>query len=412
MKISVIMANYRGEAYLQAAMDSVLRQTHHDLELIVSDDASGDGSVGLVRAAMAADARVKLVEAPQNAGPGAARNRALDLASGDWIAVSDSDDLMHPDRLARLLAAAQRLGADFVADDKLFFGETADASGCTLLGSLDLHAPMEIDAELFVRASGMSSDLPALGYLKPLMRREGIAGLRYDESLRIGEDYDFYLRALLRGVRFVALPDPMYLYRRHSGSISYRLSSPTLRAMIAAHDRIVRQTGEDALGRAMAARRAGLAEALRYQELVDAIKARRFGAALWQMLRAPALAGALLQSLSQRLHRVQAEVQPRKPWVLWLGGHAPPGDVPEGAGEWLAPLMPPEAGLPWQAPPGPVAAHLSDLAARCDLDVRAEGGAALWALWLIPRWQTATVRIDAAARDATPLPIPEGARRD
>lgn len=248
MKISVIMANYRGEAYLQAAMDLVLRQTHHDLELIVSDDASGDGSVDLVRAAMAADARVKLVEAPQNAGPGAARNRALDLASGDWIAVSDSDDLMHPDRLARLLAAAQRLGADFVADDKLFFGETADASGCTLLGSLDLRAPMEIDAELFVRASGMSSDLPALGYLKPLMRREGIAGLRYDESLRIGEDYDFYLRALLRGVRFVALPDPMYLYRRHSGSISYRLSSPTLRAMIAAHDRIVRQTGEDALG--------------------------------------------------------------------------------------------------------------------------------------------------------------------
>ena len=115
------MANYRGARHLSAAMASVLRQTYADLELIVSDDASPDGSSAVVRAAMATDDRVRLIETAQNAGPAAARNRALDLASGEWIAIVDSDDLLHPQRLERLLRAADRLEADIIADDLMFF---------------------------------------------------------------------------------------------------------------------------------------------------------------------------------------------------------------------------------------------------------------------------------------------------
>ena len=75
----------------------------------------------IVDEAIADDPRIRLVRSAQNSGPAAARNKALALARGDWIAVMDSDDLMHPDRLKRLIAAAERDGADIVADDLIEF---------------------------------------------------------------------------------------------------------------------------------------------------------------------------------------------------------------------------------------------------------------------------------------------------
>lgn len=201
MKVSVIMANYRGAEHLFAAISSVLRQSHADLELIVSDDASPDESGAIVRAVAANDARVRLIDAAMNAGPAAARNRALDAATGDWIAIVDSDDLLHVNRFERLLAAATYLGADMIADDLVFFGDTAEASGRTLLQPLDLCAPLKVTTSLFLKASGENAQIPAFGYLKPMIRRDFIGVARYDENLRIGEDYDFILRLLMSGAR-------------------------------------------------------------------------------------------------------------------------------------------------------------------------------------------------------------------
>src|SRR5262245_38740620 len=99
--ISVIMANYQGSRYIERAVTSVLGQSVGDLELIISDDASTDDSLGVVARLAAHDPRVRLVRADQNGGPARCRNRALDLAQGSWIAIVDSDDLIHPERFAR-----------------------------------------------------------------------------------------------------------------------------------------------------------------------------------------------------------------------------------------------------------------------------------------------------------------------
>ncbi len=125
--VSVIMANYNASAYLGEAIASVRRQSLRELELIVSDDASTDDSVGIVTEAMGDDPRIRLLRSEQNSGPGAARNRALALAEGDWIAVMDSDDLMHPDRLLTLVTAAERDGADIAADDLVEYEDVASA---------------------------------------------------------------------------------------------------------------------------------------------------------------------------------------------------------------------------------------------------------------------------------------------
>jgi succinoglycan biosynthesis protein ExoO len=378
MKVSVIMANYRGAEHLAAAIGSVLRQSHADLELIVSDDASPDRSCAIVRAAMAADPRVKLIEAKANAGPSAARNRALDQATGDWVAVVDSDDLMHPERLERLLKAAIRLGADIIADDLVFFGETVEACGRTLLQPLDLCAPLVVTPDLYLRASGEDDRIPPLGYLKPMLRRTLVGARRYDEGLRIGEDYDFVLGLLLAGARFQVLPDPMYLYRRHGGSISHRLSEAAVSAMLVAHDRVAKTAGE-AERALLSQRRSGLEALLRYERLVSAIRGGHGLEAAGLLLRRPGLALQLGRSVVERLSRHATPVRQRTPAELRLGI-----SPRAGGGLSLPCLTVPAPGGAWPKPPAPLAAELSRLSARHHLRCVAEDAAGAWAMGLVP----------------------------
>ena len=271
--ISVIMANYRGAGHIAAALTSVLSQSLVDMEVIVSDDASPDESVEIVRRVMATDRRVSLIESTQNRGPAAARNAALHVARGEWIAIVDSDDLVHPQRFERLLATARDLDADAIADDLLFFSDTpSDAK--TLLGNHANKAPLLVSPEHFVRSA--MSDLPSLGYLKPLFRRSALGRITYDESVRIGEDYDFVLRFLLQGNRFYVVPEPLYLYRRHDGSVSHRLSEADVEAMIANHEAFVQSHGPFAptMAAMLKRRLESLRGSLAFARLVAAAKKR------------------------------------------------------------------------------------------------------------------------------------------
>ncbi len=144
--VSVVMANFRGAAHLAASMASVLAQSERLLELIVADDASDDDSVAIARRIGEGDDRVRVIASPQNAGPAATRNLGLDAARGEWIAIVDSDDLIHPERLERLIAAAGAADADLVADDLVYFGAVPEPQGRTLLQPMALTAPMMLGA--------------------------------------------------------------------------------------------------------------------------------------------------------------------------------------------------------------------------------------------------------------------------
>lgn len=303
--ISVVMANYNGAPYLPQALESVLSQTMDDLEIIVCDDASQDDSIAVVQAFREQDDRVRLIEAQENAGPARARNRALDAARGEWIAIVDSDDILHPERFERLLAAADHYHADAVADDLLHFASDGSAPASLLLHGDAFTRPFRLTAELFVRGDVQGSDVPNFGYLKPMIRTAAIGTLRYDEALRIGEDYDFLLRLLLRGLRLHLLPEPTYLYRRHDRSISHRLSVETVADMIDGQKRLLADHGalDPPLEQALAMRMAGLRRSLRYERLVRAIKDRRPGPAAWMIARDPTLLLSLFRSMRDRRAR-------------------------------------------------------------------------------------------------------------
>lgn len=109
--VSVVVPTYNGERYLRHTLDSLAAQTYEALEVIVVDDGSTDDSRGIARS-HACEPRVV---AQQNKGVAVARNRGMAVASGEWIAFLDQDDLWHRDRLATLIDLATRTGSGAVA---------------------------------------------------------------------------------------------------------------------------------------------------------------------------------------------------------------------------------------------------------------------------------------------------------
>ncbi|GAB3252843.1 glycosyltransferase family 2 protein [Arthrobacter pigmenti] len=110
--ITVVMPVYNTEAYVSRAIDSVLDQSYQNLELLIIDDASTDGSAAAVRAALAkrtqADRqKVRLIAHAQNSGYGAATNTGLSHAQGQWVWFIDSDDWAEPAMLERLHECAR-----------------------------------------------------------------------------------------------------------------------------------------------------------------------------------------------------------------------------------------------------------------------------------------------------------------
>ena len=110
--ISVIVPVYNVEPYLRKCLDSIINQTYLDLEIMVIDDGSTDGS-GAICDEYRKDERVKVFHT-ENSGLSAARNFGLDNSRGDWIGFVDSDDWIEPDMYEELIKHAEQTGADVV----------------------------------------------------------------------------------------------------------------------------------------------------------------------------------------------------------------------------------------------------------------------------------------------------------
>ena len=106
-KVSVIMPAYNAKKTVKAAISSVLRQSFADLELIVINDGSEDGTDSIVASLAAEDARIIYLKNEKNLGASYTRNRGVELARGEWIAFLDSDDLWREDKLERQMALAE-----------------------------------------------------------------------------------------------------------------------------------------------------------------------------------------------------------------------------------------------------------------------------------------------------------------
>lgn len=228
---AVIIPVHNGAAFIENAVLDALAQTCKP-DVIVVDDASSDDTAAIARRAGKGSSRLRLLQAAENIGPAAARNLALDQTEADWIGLLDADDRMAPDRLERLVAIAEARGWDMAADDILRIRQGGRPDDAYRHWRDEDFGELVLDAARFIRENNFHhcGHGRELGFLKPVFRRRLLVDhdLRYNPDMRLGEDFDLYLRALLCGARF-GLVDPLgYTALDRDGSLSKRHAASAL----------------------------------------------------------------------------------------------------------------------------------------------------------------------------------------
>jgi glycosyltransferase involved in cell wall biosynthesis len=207
--VSVVVPTHDRRRLLVQTLGSILRQQGVDLEVIVVDDGSTDGTAAAV--AGLGDARVRLLRHDRPRGVSAARNTGIAAARGEWLGFCDDDDLWAPDKLARQLQAARDTGRHWV-----YTGEVhVDVDGLVVGG-----APPMPPAALVERL-GQANVVPG-GCSGVVLRRDALAreelfdGHRY----RLFEDWDLWIRLARRGPP-AWVSAPLVGYRIHPGNASH-----------------------------------------------------------------------------------------------------------------------------------------------------------------------------------------------
>jgi succinoglycan biosynthesis protein ExoO len=305
--VTVVVPTFNAVRHVEAAVQSALKQSLSAIEVVIVDDCSTDETMAMLAALRQADTRVRIDRLPQNSGPGAARNRALALAQGRYAAILDSDDMIAPDRLARMVAVAEREGADIVADNLVLFDSDDLATAAFFLDPRT--PPGWISREQYLGRTIIHQRGADLGYLKPLLRLEALrgAGIGYDEQLRIAEDDNLIVRLLLAGKRYWLEPEAGYAYRRHAASTSHRLSVASCEAMVAANAAVAAGAAADlpvSVRRALARRQQALVAALGFERLVAALKGGKPFDAAAVAVSCPACLPLLRMPIAARLRRL------------------------------------------------------------------------------------------------------------
>ncbi len=206
--VTVLLAVHDGETYLRTALESVLRQTVSDLELVVVDDGSTDATPDVL--AGVRDARLRIVRNEAQLGLASSLNRGLEEARGRYVARLDADDVALPRRLERQLA---RIGA---TPGTVVLGTSVCAVG-------DNGAPGVVHSMPTAPAAVRWHLLFSSPFFHPtvLVDREHLHrhGLRYDPAFLESEDYDLWARVLGTGDG-ANLSEPLVLYRVHPGQAS------------------------------------------------------------------------------------------------------------------------------------------------------------------------------------------------
>ena len=227
MKISIIVPAYNIETALPRCLDSLLAQEYADLEIIVVNDGSKDGTAAVMDAYAAKDSRIKAIH-KENGGVTSARLRGIQETTGDWIGFCDGDDFVEPDMYARLMANVMEHHADIShCGYKMMFPS----------GKIDYY--YNTGKQIVQPGKQGCADLLEGSFVEPglvnkIYRRELFAGLAdwLDASIRINEDLlmNFYLFRQAEMAVFEDFCPYHYILRKGSAAVSklneHKLADP------------------------------------------------------------------------------------------------------------------------------------------------------------------------------------------
>ncbi|PSJ65360.1 hypothetical protein C7I84_03180 [Mesorhizobium ephedrae] len=197
--VSVVMTTYNAAAYVQTAVRSILQQSYRNIELIIVDDCSSDSTPDVLRELERRDPRVRVILKSTNDGTYVSKNTGLLQAHGQFIALQDSDDWSHPDRLARSMAVL--------------------LTRPDLVGLTTDWLRMTTDGNVVIKAGGQISHLCCISLV---FRREAMEKVGFFDSVRIAADLEFIQRlGLAYGTQAIPrLRWPLLLGRARSDSLT------------------------------------------------------------------------------------------------------------------------------------------------------------------------------------------------
>lgn len=281
--VSVIIPAYNAEDTIAETIASVRSQTLADLEVIIIDDASTDGTAAVIAAAAARDARLIVLRQPNNRGPSAARNRGFAAAQGRWLALLDADDDYAPGRLATLVSLAESRNADLCSDNLLLCPRTL-ASGREMIPPTVLSEPRALELPEFIARNVADPHCPGMnfGFLKPIMRRDFIVrhAIAYNESVRFAEDFALYVDCFRAGAVWWMTPVAGYRYRQRPGTLTHVQTVADLAMLRGKLSNLYAAASPGSeLARLISRHARVVARSYHYRAFTDALKQRRYAAA-------------------------------------------------------------------------------------------------------------------------------------
>lgn len=219
--ISVIVPVYNTGAYLEECVASIVAQTYKDLEIILVDDGSTDGSGAICDKLASCNQRVKVFHR-QNAGVSEARNYGMGRANGEYISFCDSDDVLSPDLYKMLVDALEAHGVDRVVGGYQYLYEGGRTVYCKPRMPDGLYTADEI-IKIMIDDGSMSGFLFS-GVYNSLFKKSIIEenNLRFDSSIKYNEDSLFSFRYMLNSRSIYSMQSvPTYSYRQHEASATH-----------------------------------------------------------------------------------------------------------------------------------------------------------------------------------------------
>ena len=215
IKVSVVVAIYNSEKYLEQTIGSICAQTLKEIEIICVDDGSTDGSVGVLEKLAANDGRIKILHQTEKSdGAALARNMGVSCAVGEYVSVLDSDDFFEPNMLEKAYSKAKNTGAEVIIFDGDIYDEALDTIRETgmilrkefLPENRDVFAPADNAQKLFFMTIGAAWNVL---FSKELIRREN---LKF-QSFHHADDLGFVYLGFATARTIAILQDKLVHYR-------------------------------------------------------------------------------------------------------------------------------------------------------------------------------------------------------
>ena len=218
--ISIVIPIYNAEKYLEECLNSIKSQTYKNFEVIMVNDGSKDDSETICMNFLRSDSRFRYLK-KANGGVSSARNLGLDNVKGDYITFIDADDWVDENYLDLLITTVKKNHSDIVVSSYKQFNniDVFYLRAYTIQEKYLLNfEKMNRDDFLTIFPKLMSINVCFNNAVAKLFRKELVKNLRFDTSIKYGEDLDFYFRLYLNVDSISYVDEPTYVYRMHGDS--------------------------------------------------------------------------------------------------------------------------------------------------------------------------------------------------